>query len=49
MLPGVGDGADALDGVIAGAGVHLDEVRASDRDPETNTFNLTPQTPFHVT
>ena len=42
-LPGVRDGANEPDGVVAGAGVHLDEVRASDRDPEVKIFNLRPQ------
>ena len=33
MLPGVGDGADALDGVVAGAGVHQGEFILSCGDP----------------
>ena len=40
MLAGVGDGANALDGVVAGAGVHLDEVHALHRDPEPTGINL---------
>ena len=36
-LPGVGDGAGALDGVVPGVGVHLGDLCPSGHDPEVIT------------